>query len=94
MKPVPGIPNSEIFIGGGEEIVGGNPCSARMYRAAILIRGYLPGHYRYTVDNSNTPGDVTSPTLSISGMFINSSVSQLVLFHLQVNKFCWTEHLF
>ena len=81
MNPVPGVPNSEIFIGGGEERVGGDPCSARMYRPALVIRGYLPGVYQYTVDNADTPGDVTSPTFSISGMFINSSVSQLVLFH-------------
>ena len=90
MNPVSGVPNSQIFIGGGEERVGGNPCEDRMYRPAILLRGYLPGVYRYSVTNADTPGDVQSPTLTISGMFINSSVSQLFLFHLQVNKFCWT----
>ena len=94
MNPVPGVPNSQIFIGGGSELQGGDPCSARMYSPAVLIRGYLPGVYQYSVTNADTSGDVTSPTLSISGMFINSSVSQLFIFHLHVNKFCWTEHLF
>ena len=72
MNPVPGIPDSEIFIGGGEERVGGSPCSARMYRPAILLRGYLPGVYQYTVDNADTTGDVRSLTLTISGMSIKN----------------------
>ena len=49
MDPVPGIPNSEIFIGGGEEHVGGNPCEDRMYRPAIVLTGYLPGVYTNTM---------------------------------------------
>ena len=81
MNPVPGVPNSQIFIGGGDERAAGPPCSARMYRPALVLRGYLPGVYQYRVTNADTTGDVTSPTLTISGMFINSSVPQLVLFH-------------
>ena len=73
MSSVPGIPNSQIFIGGGDELQGGSPCSARMYRPAIALTGYLPGVYQYTVDNADTTGEFTSPTLSISGMFINSN---------------------
>ena len=69
MNPVPGIPNSLIFIGGGEEIVA-NPCEDRMYRPAIVLRGYLPGVYQYSVTNDDTTGDVQSPTFTISGMFI------------------------
>ena len=72
MNPVPGIPSSQIFIGGGEEHMGGNPCSARMYRPAILLQGYLPGVYQYTVDNAETTDDVRSLTLTISGMSINN----------------------
>ena len=72
MEPVPGVPNSEIFIGGGEEIQGGSPCSARMYRPALLVRGYLPGVYQYIVTNADTTGVVTSPSLNISGMFFNN----------------------
>ena len=72
MIPVPGIPNSQIYIGGGQEHVGGSPCSARMYRPAILLRGYLPGVYQYTVDNAETTDDVRSLTLTISGMSINN----------------------
>ena len=72
MSPVPGIPGSAIFIGGGDELQGGNPCSARMYRPAIALRGSLPGVYQYTVDNADTPDDVSSPTLTISGMFFNN----------------------
>ena len=72
LDPVPGVPNSEIFIGGGEELVGGNPCEDRMYRPALLLRGYLPGVYRYTVDNADTPGDVSSPSFNLSGMFFNN----------------------
>ena len=69
MNPVPGIPNSRIYIGGGQEHVGGDPCEYRMYRPAIALTGYLPGVYQYTVDNADTPGDVTSPSFNISGMF-------------------------
>ena len=72
MNPVPGIPNSQIFIGGGDEIEGGEPCSGRMYRPALLLLGYLPGAYQYSVTNADTTGDVTSETLTISGMFINN----------------------
>ena len=79
VKPVPGVPNSEIFIGGGSVLQGGDPCSARMYRTAILLRGYLPGVYQYTVDNAQTSGVVTSPTLTIAGMFFNN-ISALISF--------------
>ena len=72
VRPVPGVPNSEIFIGGGDELQGGSPCSARMYRPALLLRGYLPGVYQYTVTNADTPGGVSSPSFTISGMFINN----------------------
>ena len=72
MNPVPGVPNSEIFIAGGDELQGGSPCSARMYRPAILLRGYLPGVYQYTVTNTDTSGDVQSPSFTISGIFINN----------------------
>ena len=75
MDPVPGVPNSEIFIGGGEQLQGGNPCSARMYRPAILLAGYLPGVYQYTVDNANMPGVVRSPTFTISGSSTNDGVT-------------------
>ena len=72
MNPVPGVPNSAIFIGGGGELQGGSPCSARMYRPALLLRGSLPGVYQYRVTNADTTGDVLSPTLNISGMFFNN----------------------
>ena len=72
LRPVPGVPNSEIFIGGGDELQGGNPCSARMYRPAIVLIGYLPGVYQYRVTNTDTIGDFLSPTLTISGMFFNN----------------------
>ena len=71
VNPVPGIPNSQIFIGGGEELQGGSPCSARMYRPAIALTGYLPGVYQYSVTNGATTGVVSSPSLTISGMFFN-----------------------
>ena len=73
MNPVPGVPNSAIFIGGANELRGGNPCSERMYRPAIQLNGYLPGAYQYTVDNDDTPGAVQSPTLSISGTHFNNT---------------------
>ena len=72
VRPVPGVPNSEIFIGGGDELQGGSPCSARMYRPAIALTGYLPGVYQYSVTNADTTGVVSSPTLNISGMFFNN----------------------
>ena len=65
---VPGVPYSEIFIGGNGTLHGGSPCSDRRYRPAILLGGYLPGVYQYTVDNADTPGVIQSPTLAISGM--------------------------
>ena len=72
VRPVPGVPNSEIFIGGGDELQGGSPCSARMYRPAIVLIGSLPGVYRYSVTNDDITGDITSSTLTISGMFFNN----------------------
>ena len=64
--------NSQTFIGGGDVLQGGNPCEDRMYRPAILLTGYQPGVYQYSVTNAQTSGDVTSPTLTISGMFFNN----------------------
>ena len=64
--------NSQFFIGGGEERVGGNPCTNRMYRPAIVLTGDLPGVYQYSATNADTPGGKTSPTLTIAGMFFNN----------------------
>ncbi len=56
-----------FFDGGGEAIVGTGSCGSRMYRVALLVRGYLPGTYTYTVSNADTPNPVTSPVLIIQG---------------------------
>ena len=72
MDPVPGIPNSEIFIGGGEELQGGEPCSARMYRPALFLMGYLPGVYQYIVFNNQTPDGFLPPILTVSGIYLNN----------------------
>ncbi len=52
---------------GGQTIVGTGPCERRMYRVALLVTGYLPGTYTYTVSNANTPTPVTSPVFRIRG---------------------------
>ncbi len=56
-----------FYDGGGETIVGTGPCESRMYRVALLVRGYLPGTYTYTVSNADTPTPVTSSLLTIQG---------------------------
>ncbi len=56
-----------FFDGGGETFVGTGPCESRMYRVALLVGGYLPGTYTYTVNNTNTPTPVTSPVFTIEG---------------------------
>ena len=43
-----------IYIGGGELIIDSTSCEDKVYRVALLIRGRLPGIYRYTVANDNT----------------------------------------
>ena len=54
--------------GGGETIVGTRPCEMRMYRVALLVSGFQPGTYTYTVTNANTSTPVTSPIFAIRGM--------------------------
>ncbi len=56
-----------FYEGGGETIVTG-PCERRMYRVALLVTGYLPGSYTYTVSNANTSTPVTSPVFEIQGI--------------------------
>ncbi len=54
-----------FFVAGGETIVGTGSCESHMYRVALLVRGYLPGTYIYTVSNANTPTPVMSPVFEI-----------------------------
>ena len=56
-----------FYDGGGETIVGTGPCESRMYRVALLVRGYLPGTYTYTVSNADTPTPVTSQLFTVEG---------------------------
>ena len=56
-----------FYDGGGETIVGTGSCESHMYRVALLVIGYLPGSYTYTVSNANTSTPVTSPVLIIQG---------------------------
>ncbi len=56
-----------FYDGGGENIIGTGPCESHMYRVALLVRGYLPGTYTYTVSNANTPTPVTSPVFPVEG---------------------------
>ncbi len=41
-----------FYDGGGEIILGTGPCESLMYRVALLVTGYLPGTYTYTVNNA------------------------------------------
>ncbi len=56
-----------FYDGGGEAIVGTGPCASQMYRVALLVYGYLPGSYTYTVSNANTSTPVTSPVFTVQG---------------------------
>ncbi len=56
-----------FYDGGGEAIVGTGSCESHMYRVALLVTGYLPGAYTYTVSNANTSTPVTSPVFEIQG---------------------------
>ncbi len=57
-----------FYDGGEDTIVGTGPCESHMYRVALLVIGRLPGHYTYTVSNTNTPTPVTSSVFLIQGM--------------------------
>ena len=61
------IGGGSFFDGGGETIAGGGTCRNRMYRVALLVRGYLPGNYTYTVNNSIS--SVTSPVFHLQGNY-------------------------
>ncbi len=56
-----------FYDGGGQAVVSTGPCVSRMYRVALLVTGYLPGTYTYTVSNADTP-TLTSQLFLIEGM--------------------------
>ena len=56
-----------FFDGGGETINTTGPCSTHMYRVALLVTGYLPGEYSYTVSNNLNTNPVTSPVFRVEG---------------------------
>ncbi len=71
---------ARFYDGGGDTIVGTGSCESHMYRVALLVNGYLPGTYTYTVSNANTPTPVTSPVFIVQGTsslnLINKEYSQ------------------
>ena len=48
------VPGGILYIGGGEVICDSTSCNTKMYRVALLVRGRLPGVYRYTGTNVKT----------------------------------------
>ena len=66
------------FDGGGEATVGTGPCERRMYRVALLVVGYYPGSYMYTVSNANTSRPVTSPVFVIQGIVLSQMLAILL----------------
>ena len=65
------VANGSFYDGGGEQISDTGPCSTHMYRVGLLVTGYLPGEYSYTVLNDQTTSPVTSPEFSVEGKVKN-----------------------
>ena len=61
-----------FFDGGGEAISDTGPCSTHMYRVALLVRGYLPGEYSYTVSNDQNTSPVPSPVFRVEDKVKNN----------------------
>ncbi len=66
------ITDNNFHVGGGEYVPYDDAfdCNWRTYRVALLVRGYHPGNYTYTADNSDTqdPG-LTSPVFNVQGKY-------------------------
>ena len=61
------VAGGSFFDGGGERISDTGPCSTHMFRVALLVTGYLPGEYSYTVSNDQNTSPVTSPVFRVEG---------------------------
>ena len=65
------VANGSFFDGGGETISNTGPCSTHMFRVGLLVAGYLPGEYSYTVTNDQNTSPVTSPVFRVEGKVKN-----------------------
>ena len=65
------VANGSFFDGGGDTISNTGPCSTHMFRVGLLVMGYLPGEYSYTVNNDQTTNPVTSPVFRVEGKVKN-----------------------
>ena len=61
------VAGGSFFDGGGETISDTGPCSTHVYRVALMVTGYLPGEYSYTVSNNLSTSPVTSPVFRVEG---------------------------
>ena len=76
------------FYDGGNEISTTGPCSTHIYRVALLVRGYLPGEYLYTVSNDHNTSPVTSPVFRVEGKI---KLQTWILCNIQSLVLCSTQ---
>ena len=65
------VDNGSFYDGGGDSISTTGPCFTHMYRVVLLVTGYLPGEYSYTVNNNQNTSPVTSPVFRVEGKVKN-----------------------
>ena len=68
------VAGGSFYDGGGETINTTGPCSTHMYRVGLLVTGYLPGEYSYTVSNDQNTSPVTSPVFRVEGKVKNEQM--------------------
>ena len=71
------VAGGSFFDGGGDTISDTGTCSTHMYRVGLLVTGYLPGEYSYTISNNLNTSPVASIVFRMEGKGKNEKVMHL-----------------